>query len=341
MVELLDKRLRWLRILSTWVVFALVVAGCRTSHRAGQPSPRRGDEIIVCGQFFHTGTSVVTWLDPGGYDAYRVERRFAPGGQADWKSSQNQNPQLTTPNRYGFRESPALTASELERVHTQGWDLPTLRRVVDQFVLHFDACGTSRRCFQVLHDERGLSVHFLLDVDGTLYQTLDLKERAWHATTANTRAIGIEIAAVGAVPLAQRHRLDAWYTNQPGGPPRLIFPDWIGPTGVRTPGFIGHPARPEPIIDGVQGEIWIQYDFTPQQYAALGRLTASLGRIFPAIRADFPRDEAGRVRTSKLAESELQEFRGVLGHWHVQTNKIDPGPAFDWERLGRAIRRAR
>ena len=42
----------------------------------GQHEGREGDEIIVAGQFFHSGTKVVLWLDPGGYDAYRVERRF-------------------------------------------------------------------------------------------------------------------------------------------------------------------------------------------------------------------------------------------------------------------------
>ena len=48
-----------------------------------------------------------------------------------------------------------------------------LQQVVDQFVIHFDVCGTSRRCFEVLQDKRGLSVHFMLDIDGTIYQTLD------------------------------------------------------------------------------------------------------------------------------------------------------------------------
>src|SRR5262245_43376292 len=37
---------------------------------------RFGDEIVICGQLFHTGTPVVLWTDPGGYDAYRVENRF-------------------------------------------------------------------------------------------------------------------------------------------------------------------------------------------------------------------------------------------------------------------------
>ena len=29
---------------------------------------RSGDEIVVCGRFFHIGTPVVLWMDPGGYD---------------------------------------------------------------------------------------------------------------------------------------------------------------------------------------------------------------------------------------------------------------------------------
>ncbi|MEM9559092.1 MAG: N-acetylmuramoyl-L-alanine amidase, partial [Planctomycetota bacterium] len=37
-------------------------------------------------------------------------------------------------------------------------------------------------------------------VDGTIYQTLDVTERAWHATKANSRSVGIEIAQIGAYP---------------------------------------------------------------------------------------------------------------------------------------------
>ena len=42
----------------------------------GKIAERKGDEIIVAGQLVHTGTRVVTWMDPKGYDGYRVERRF-------------------------------------------------------------------------------------------------------------------------------------------------------------------------------------------------------------------------------------------------------------------------
>jgi len=41
-------------------------------------------------------------------------------------------------------------------------------------VIHFDDAGTSRTCFLVLQDDRDLSVHFMLDLDGTIYQTARL-----------------------------------------------------------------------------------------------------------------------------------------------------------------------
>ena len=42
---------------------------------------------------------------------------------------------------------------------------------------------------------------------------------------------------------------------------------------------------------------------------------------------------AGRVRMDALTDAEEAEFSGILGHYHLQTNKLDPGPAFDWERF--------
>jgi len=91
-------------------------------------------------------------------------------------------------------------------------------------VYHYDVAGYSKKTFEVLQDERDLSVHFMLDLDGTIYQvmiqrpmdavvislfgalmhflsnqqTLDLKDKAYHVGFANTRTIGIEIANVGA-----------------------------------------------------------------------------------------------------------------------------------------------
>ena len=101
---------------------AALLAGCTTPPpRPGTLASRTGDEIVVAGQFFHTGTPVVLWMDPGGYDAYRVERRFAPFDQSSWETSHVAVAELKTPNRYGLRKAAALTDEQIERVRGGGW----------------------------------------------------------------------------------------------------------------------------------------------------------------------------------------------------------------------------
>ena len=323
---------------------AVLVTGCQTAPRPGAFAPRRGDEIVVAGKFVHTGTPVVLWMDPGGYDAYRVERRFSPIEKSDWETSHAEAPELKTPNRYNMRRGRLsgevhLTDEEIERVRGGGWDLPTLQKVVDQFVIHFDVAGTSRQCFSVLHDHRGLSVQFMLDLDGTIYQTLDLKERAWQATIANSRSVGIEIANMGAYGNAEANALKQWYRHEPDGTTRITIPQRIKESGIRTKNWVGHPARPEPVTGEVQGRQLSQYDFTPEQYEALTKLTATLCQVLPRIKCDYPKDANGKLITKTLPDEEYQNYHGVLGHYHVQTNKTDPGPAFQWDRVIGGARR--
>jgi len=300
--------------------------------RIGSFLKRRGDEIVVAGQFVHTGTPVVLWMDPGGYDAYRVERRFSALDRADWEHSKEDQKDLTSPNRYNMRRN-GLSTNEIERMRGGGWDLPTLQRVVDQFVIHFDVCGTSRQCFKVLQDYRDLSVHFMLDLDGTIYQTLDLKERAWHATTSNSRSVGIEIANMGAYGKDEENPLDKWYAKDPSGGTRVPIPSEYGDGGIRTRNSVARPARPEPVHGTIQGRDLVQYDFTPEQYEALSKLTAALCKTFPKLKCDCPRNPGGTVVPKKLPDDELKAYEGVLGHYHVQTDKVDPGPAFQWDRV--------
>jgi len=321
-----------------FVIAALT--GCKTALRPGALAARKGDEIVVAGQFFHTGTPVVLWMDPGGYDAYRVERRFSPIDKSDWETSHTEVAALKSPNRYNLRRH-GLSDEDVERVRGGGWDLPLLQRVVDQFVLHFDVCGVSRQCFNVLQDHRDLSVHFMLDIDGTIYQTLDLKERAWHATTSNARSVGIEIANMGAYATSdvQSLVLPQWYTKETNGQTRMTIPERYGDGGVRTKGFVGHPARPEPITGTIQGQSLVQYDYTPEQYRALIRLTAALCKVLPKIKCDYPKDAEGKLTPGKLPKNELDNYQGVLGHFHIQTDKVDPGPALQWDYLIDGARR--
>jgi N-acetylmuramoyl-L-alanine amidase len=325
----MNSRKLWFQV-GCLSIASLGLSGCKMTPIPGARARRQGDEIVVAGQFVHTGTRVVLWMDPGGYDAYRVERRFSPFETSDWEHSTREMTGLRSPNRYGLRRA-GLTEEEIERVRGGGWDLPLLQRVVDQFVIHFDVCGTSRQCFKILHDYRDLSVHFMLDLDGTVYQTLDLKERAWHATTSNTRSVGIEIANMGAYGPDEKNPLADWYAKDADGKVRITIPSEFGDGGIRTKGFVGRPARPEPIRGTTQGRELMQYDFTPEQYQALIRLTATLSKVFPKLKCDYPRGPDGKVIPKKLPDEELNKYEGVLGHFHIQTDKTDPGPAFQWD----------
>jgi N-acetylmuramoyl-L-alanine amidase len=310
----------------------ILAAGCSTMPRSGMPERRQGDEIVAAGQFFHTGARVVLWMDPGGYDGYRVERRFAAFNKSDWADSSAEVRTLRTPNRYSLRAA-SLTPEQIEQVRGGGWDLPLLQNVVDQLVMHFDVSGTSRACFRALQDDRDLSVHFMVDLDGTIYQTLDVKERAWHATTSNDRSIGVEIANIGAYPAAGTNEFGQWYRHEANGQTTVTIPARFGDGGLRTKNFVAHPARPDEVRGTIQGKELVQYDFTPEQYAALTKLTASLCKIFPKLKCRYPVDAQGHLIPRKLPAEELKNYQGVLGHYHIQTNKVDPGPAFDWERV--------
>lgn len=158
---------------------------------------------------------------------------------------------------------------------------------VDLFVLHWDGCTSARQCFHVLL-ERGLSVHLMLDGDGTVYQALDLAEaRAWHAGDVNERSIGVEIQNPVEV-----HR------NQWQKPPRPV---------VVTPGVNGAGSRQH--LDF--------YDVQKQRVVELAEvLCARFG-----IPRQLPLGGGGDVLRTLAPAG----FRGVCGHYHVSTSKPDPG----------------
>ncbi len=277
-----------------------------------------GDSIVVCGQKFPIGTRVILWSDPGGHNAYTPK-----AGVEDKPGALGWRPRRTT----------TLPPAQAASVEKNGWTLPDVQAVVDQFVIHYDVCGTSGKCFNVLRD-RNLAVQFMLDLDGTIYQTTDLKECAFHATKANDRSVGIEIANMGAYPkadLAGAH-LDRWY-KVVNGQTQIQLP--AGATVPTLPAGAPplQPSRSDPVVGTIQGQELTQYDLTPQQYTALAKLTTGLCATFPKIRRDVPRDSAGKVVDRNLEPAVYDKYQGILGHYHVQLNKTDPGPAFQWDRI--------
>jgi hypothetical protein len=170
-------------------------------------------------------------------------------------------------------------------------------RGVDLFVLHWDGCTSAHQCFHVLL-ERGLSVHLMLDGDGTVYQALDLAAaRAWHAGQANERSIGVEIQNP-----VRLHR------NRWQRPPRAT----VAEACANRPGT------------------WKHLDFYDIQKRRAVELAEVLCERFGIPRA-LP-TKGGQVLRS-LAP---RRFRGVCGHYHVSSRKPDPGMSL-WPGLQRAF----
>ncbi len=287
-------------------------ASASSGHDDEPPPARTGTSIIVAGREVPVGAPVVTWKDPGGFDAHRETCFFSDAALPSRPAAG-----CDTPRRYAERDQ---DPSKLDLV-----------------VLHYDVAWTSRNCFKVLHDLRGLSCHFLLDVDGTIYQTLDLTLRARHAGGVNDRSIGVEIAHPGPLELTQgladryAHETDA--AGDPDGLARFdlghLAPD------VRTPGFVVRPARPAPIAGPIHGRTYTMYDYTEQQYRSLAHLLAALARAYPDLKLEAPRAPDGAVVTTMVDPARLGAATGVgvVGHFHVGGHKQDPGPAFDWDRV--------
>jgi N-acetyl-anhydromuramyl-L-alanine amidase AmpD len=363
------------RCRSVALAFAGLLSGCYLPERTPAPQHRappleaardvsaptvdeaplahsnQGDSIVICGHRVHTGAPVVLWTEAPYYDATKEGPWFQdPEGKKPGKKGLRYQPgrvrnvvnpdfvpapQPNEPDeRTELQKQPTVTETIVPR---DALDPELLATVVDQFVLHYDVCGLSRTCFRVLQDERMLSVHFMLDLDGTIYQTMDLRDTAWHATKSNGRSIGIEIANMGAYAHADASVLADWYRRDTVGT-YVSVPARIVDTGIRTPGFVARPARDAPVIGVVQKTRLEQYDFTPEQYESLSKLAAVLCRELPKIAPDAPRDEHGAVVDHVLDDDEWRDFHGILGHFHVQQNKTDPGPAMHWEPFLERVR---
>ncbi len=306
------------------LLLLILAVGCQSMP--GQLAARRGDEIIIAGQMIHSGAPVTLWIDAGGYDGYRGHRHDEP----EFEGPQNHPDRIL---RFGSTRRD-IPASLRQKVQRDGWCLEDLTGVIDTVVLHYDACGSSSRCFHILHDIRGLSCHFLLDVDGTIYQTLDVKERAWHAGPTNDRSIGIEIAHFGA--FSTMEKADTHYILE--GDRIRLNPDSVaGTSAADAPPY---PARDLLFEGKIHGQQLYQRDFTEAQYRSLESLLITLCRTLPRIEPVIPRLEDGSMNDRLRPEPPGEPVAGIVGHWHVGTHKVDPGPAFDWDRIEKALSRA-
>lgn len=156
-------------------------------------------------------------------------------------------------------------------------------------VLHFTGGERDAEGICQTLKNRGLSVHFTIDNAGIIIQHADIgRTVTQHAGFVNNHSIGIEIASRGIAPALRGH-------------PRVTYD-----------------AR-------IHGRRLTLLEFNPLQVISATKLVTDIHRTL-GMRLDFPRHSDGSVYSKKLPRNVALKYEGVMGHWHVSSAKVDPGP---------------
>lgn len=168
------------------------------------------------------------------------------------------------------------------------------KRPVRYFVNHWDVCLSSHSCQSVL-EKRGISVHFLIDNDGTIYQTMDLQHAAWHAGSERTNrpSIGVEISN------AYDLKYQSVYKSRGFGERPVISDAWV------------HHNKLSPFLG-----------FYPVQLEALKALWKAVHNA-TGIPLETPLNQFGNTSSVYEQDYPYGNKMGFVSHYHISKNKID------------------
>jgi hypothetical protein len=263
---------------------------------------RPSGNLIIAGQTFRIDAPVINFREPPFWDATR---------EYCMPTRTNPNPPCKAGVPFGKLPTPYTkrysTRPQLRR-YGNNPPLDAVKAVIKQFVLHHDGCASADMCFDVLQNERGLSCHFLVDNDGTIYQTIDLALMAYHAAEWNLSSIGVEFCNRG-----DAKKEPHYYSSGKAGPRRDVKPCKIN------------------------GHTILAFDYTPGQYESFLKLCRALQRLLPNLPAEFPQSSPGVQSWDTMPMSATLGFSGYIGHYHLTQQKWDPGP-FDIKDFCRKLR---
>lgn len=170
------------------------------------------------------------------------------------------------------------------------------KRNIRLFVNHWDVCLDSTRCNDVLN-KRGISVHFLIDNDGTIFQTLDMQHGAWHGSSGrvNRASVGVEISN------AYYPKYQNWYEKRGFGERPTM--KGVVVHGQKLPEFLGF------------------YDVQIQAAQALWKAI----EFATAVEFKAPLDNNGNTSTKYEQDVVYGKFAGIVSHYHCSKKKIDCG----------------
>ena len=269
---------------------------------------RPSGNLIIANQTIHVDAPIVNFLEPPFWNAKsKVCIPTATDPSPICKPGKDgMVPYGNLPIPYTQR----YTTRPLLRRYGENPPMDAVKAVIKQFVIHHDGCSSSDMCFAVLQNERGLSCHFLIDNDGTIYQTIDLALAAYHAAEWNFGSIGVELCNRG-----DAKKEPEYYSGGKHGPKRDVK------------------------ACKINGHTFLAFDYTPAQYDALARLSRALTRLLPNIPPEYPQSSPGVQNWDTMPQAASFSFSGYIGHYHLTGQKWDPGP-FDFSDFCRKLRGA-
>ncbi len=167
-------------------------------------------------------------------------------------------------------------------------------RKPNNFTNHWDVALSSESCTRILN-RRGVSIHFNIDNDGTIYQVLDTQHGAWQAGHwyGNRHGIGVEISN------AYYPKYQGWYER--------------------------HGFGSRPLVEGaeVHGKVLKPFlGFYPIQIEALKKLWKAL-HLGLGIPLEFPANRDGSLCTTIHPDVTGGTFEGFNNHYNFTKRKID------------------
>ncbi len=183
-------------------------------------------------------------------------------------------------------------------------------RKPNHFVNHWDVCRSTKSMAAVIA-KRGISIHFGIDYDGTIYQLLDTQHGAWQAGGRlwNRTGIGVEICN----PYYEKYQ--SYYTDK-GLDPRPIIKDGTC-----------HGRSMKPFMG-----------FYPVQIEALTALWAAIHQGV-GIPLEVPLDENGDQVKGLDTSCVEGKFDGFINHYNLTRRKIDCAyPALDMKQIAEDAR---
>lgn len=164
------------------------------------------------------------------------------------------------------------------------------------FVNHWDVCLSSESMARVI-SKRGISIHFGIDNDGTIYQLLDTQHSAWQAGGKrwNLDSIGVEIAN------AYYTKYQSWYVKR---------------------GFGERPVLKKGEVKCHGRDLGEHLGFYDVQIDALKALWKAI-HVGIGIPLECPTDSNGDLVEAVDRRCEKSKFSGFVNHYNLTRRKID------------------